>query len=148
MELLYRVRSKPRFESLSRQFARYFAIGFGLLVFGVGIFLDILLVDVGTSRPITLLLTNALTGAASGVALWLAARNEIRRRVEESQRMIVLEEMNHHVRNALQAMVLQTYSLDGETARELRIAVDRIQWSLTEILPRINFSEQKKGDRG
>jgi hypothetical protein len=137
------VRSKPRLDFLSRQFARYFAIGFGLLVFGIGIFLDILLVDVGTSRPVTLLLTNALTGAASGVALWLAARNEIRRRVEQSQRLIVLDEMNHHVRNALQAMVLQSYALDADTARELRSAVDRIQWSLTEILPRINFSDEK-----
>ena len=129
------------FDFLSKQFARYFAIGFGLFVFGVGIFLDILLIDVGTSRPITLLLTNAITGSASGLALWLAAKNEIQRRVEESRRLIVLDEMNHHVRNALQAMVLQSYSLEGQTAIELRKAVDRIQWSLTEILPRINFSD-------
>lgn len=132
---------------LSKQFARYFAIGFGFFVFGVGIFFDIMLIDVGTSRHITLLLTNAITGFASALALWVAAKNEVQRRVEESRRLIVLEEMNHHVRNALQAMVLQSYSLEGERALELRKAVDRIQWSLTEILPRINFSEPESAGR-
>jgi len=136
-----------KLDFLSRQFARYFAICFGLFVFGVGIFFDIMLIDVGTSRHITLLLTNAITGFASGIALWLAAKNEVQRRVEESRRLIVLDEMNHHVRNALQAMVLQSYSLEGERALELRKAVDRIQWSLTEILPRINFPEADAAHR-
>jgi hypothetical protein len=51
----------------------------------------------------------------------------------------VLDEMNHHVRNALQVMTLCSYSIGGEKGAELSKAVQRIQWSLTEVLPKVNF---------
>jgi len=127
-----------RIELLSVRTSRYFAYAFGVFVFIVGIMLDALLIDVGTSRTLTLIFSNLLTGTACGIGLWLAARHEIRRRVNESYRLAVLDEMNHHVRNALQVMVLYSYSLEGDRAVELRKAVDRIQWSLTDVLPRIS----------
>lgn len=124
--------------------SRYLAYGFGVFVFIVGILLDILMIDLGTSRALMLVITNLVTGIAAGIVAWLVARNEVLRRIEESHRLIVLDEMNHHIRNALQAVVLCCYSMEGESAQTLTRAVERIQWSLTEVLPKVSFEERPK----
>jgi hypothetical protein len=117
--------------------SRYAAYAFGLFVFAVGIVLDFVLIDMGAPRPLMLLFDDFLTGVAGAFAAWLILRSEIRRRQQEVQRLRVLDETNHHVRNALQVMVLHVYSMDGPRAAELRQAVARIEWTLQEVLPQI-----------
>jgi hypothetical protein len=57
-------------------------------------------------------------------------REAARRRFE------LIAEMNHHIRNALQAISYERYSAPDEaTSQRLKDAVDRIQWVLEEILP-------------
>lgn len=132
---------------LSYRSTRIFAYVFGLLVFVVGILLDTFLIDIGASRPMTLLVDDFLTGAAAGVALWLVLRYEQRRRIAEAYRLQVLDETNHHVRNALQVMVLFSHSVGGQQGEQLRKAVDRIQWTLNEVLPQVNFATPRQSPR-
>jgi hypothetical protein len=125
--------------NLSTRSTRIYAYVFGILVFAIGIVLDAALIDFGTPNPMMLVFDDLLTGAAAGFAVWLALRSEVKRRMEEDHRLRVLDEMNHHVRNALQVMVLCSYSIGGEKGEELMQAAKRIQWSLTEVLPKVNF---------
>lgn len=124
-------------QMLTVRSARFAACAFGLFVFAVGILLDVVLNDIGLSRPLTLVVNDVLTGGAAGVAAWLVFRAELRRREQEMHRFLVLDETNHHVRNALQVMVLHAYSMEGPRASELQRAVARIEWTLNEVLPRI-----------
>jgi 4-amino-4-deoxy-L-arabinose transferase-like glycosyltransferase len=124
---------------LSQKSAGLFVLAFAALVVAIGILLDALLIDLGAPRMLMLLFDDLLTGVAAGAALWLALRSEVRRRQQENYRLLVLDEMNHHVRNALQVMTLCSYSIGGEKGEELSKAVQRIQWSLTEVLPKVNF---------
>ena len=60
-----------------------------------------------------------------------------------NEKLRTIELMNHHVRNALQTIVDSAYShghLD-----EVRTSVDRIAWSLQEILPGQTTDENSKG---
>jgi hypothetical protein len=129
----------PPSSLLAGHLSRYAAYVFGLFVFGVGILLDVVLIELGAPRLLTLLFDDLLTGVAAGIAVGLALRSERRRRQEETHRLQVLDELNHHVRNALQVMALHSYSIGGDEGLELSRAVQRIQWSLTEILPKVNF---------
>jgi hypothetical protein len=119
--------------------ARYSAYAFGLFVFAVGILLDLIMVELGAPSRFTLLFDDLLTGFVAGIAAWFLLRSEVRRRQQEIHRLLVLDEMNHHVRNALQVMTLYSYEIGGEKGKELTRAVQRIQWSLTEVLPKVNF---------
>lgn len=124
--------------------ARFAAYAFGLFVFAVGILLDVVLTDVGLPRPLMLVVNDVLTGFAAGVAAWLVFRAELRRREQEMNRFHVLDETNHHVRNALQVMVLHAYSMEGPRAAELQRAVARIEWTLNEVLPKIGPAMEEK----
>ena len=124
--------------------ARFAAYAFGLFVFAVGILLDVVLADIGLARPLMLVVNDVLTGFAAGVAAWLVFRAELRRREQEMHRFLILDETNHHVRNALQVMVLHAYSMEGPRAEELQRAVARIEWTLNEVLPRIGPVREEK----
>jgi hypothetical protein len=91
-----------------------------------------------------LVVNDVLTGFAAGVAAWLVFRAELRRREQEMNRFHVLDETNHHVRNALQVMVLHAYSMEGPQAAELQRAVARIEWTLNEVLPKIGPAMEEK----
>jgi hypothetical protein len=44
--------------------------------------------------------------------------------------------MNHHVRNALQTIVISAYARGhAQQVDEIRTSVSRIEWALREILP-------------
>jgi signal transduction histidine kinase len=57
------------------------------------------------------------------------------RRLETLRRFQIVAEMNHHIRNSLQTILYQSYTLDDEVATRLKDAVDRIQWVLDRVLP-------------
>jgi len=60
-----------------------------------------------------------------------------RRRLETLRRFQIIVEMNHHIRNSLQAILYQSFSLDDSAAARLKDAVDRIAWVLEEVLPAV-----------
>jgi hypothetical protein len=47
----------------------------------------------------------------------------------------VIAEMNHHVRNALQAIALSPYAEKSKQIELIGESAERIQWALREILP-------------
>ena len=115
-----------------------------VLVTAVGYALDRLLLDTGLSRWHTILFSNAITGAVA--ALFLAYRQQQHRREMElmEQRMQIVADMNHHIRNALQVIVYFAQNAkDRESADRLRDSIDRIQWALREVLPRYSPIEDE-----
>jgi hypothetical protein len=123
--------------------SRYAAYAFGLFVFAVGVLLDLVMIEMGAPSRFTLLFDDLLTGFVAGITAWLLFRGELRRREQELDRLRVLDETNHHVRNALQVMVLYAYSMEeGPRAAEVKRAIARIEWTLNEVLPKIGA----KGD--
>jgi signal transduction histidine kinase len=123
----------------------FFLVGVSfVLVTAVGYFLDRLLLDTGLSRWHTILFSNAITGTVA--ALFLAYRQQQHRRELElmEQRMQIVGDMNHHIRNALQVIVYFAQNAkDRESADRLRDSIDRIQWALREVLPRYSPTEDE-----
>ena len=62
-------------------------------------------------------------------------------------RMQVISEMNHHIRNALGAICLTTDSIQNqECVRVISESVDRIEWTLREVLLRTKPISEKEID--
>lgn len=79
-----------------------------------------------------------LLGLVAAALVFLIQRQQDRELRRQRQSAAVIEQMNHHIRNALQVIVSRA-SLDHEAKPELREiddAVARIDWALREILPR------------
>ncbi len=110
---------------------------FALVVAGVGFGFDRLLIREGVRRAGVLFLSNLLTGSVASV-LFL----EYRLRAEEKQRLLrdrlkKIADVNHHVRNALQVVAFYQYQAqDPEAARLIQESIQRIEWTLQEVLPR------------
>lgn len=63
-------------------------------------------------------------------------------------RMQVISEMNHHIRNALGAICLTTESIQNQQCvRVISESVDRIEWTLREVLLRRKPISEKEVDR-
>jgi len=63
-------------------------------------------------------------------------------------RMQVISEMNHHIRNALGAISLTADSIQNEqSVRVISESVDRIEWTLREVLLRRKPISEKEIDR-
>jgi hypothetical protein len=78
-----------------------------------------------------------LLGLVAAALVFLIQRQQERELRRQRQSAAVIEQMNHHIRNALQVIVARA-SLDHEATPELRQiddAVARIDWALREILP-------------
>jgi hypothetical protein len=107
-----------------------------LLVAFIGFIFDRVLVREGVTRMDILLTSNGLTGIAAGVLFFEYSRHERERRKAMKQQLRTIAEMNHHIRNALQVITYATAIEDNRGSVDLiRSSVDRIEWSLREVLP-------------
>ena len=80
---------------------------------------------------------DVLLGLVAAALAFLIQRQQDRELRRQRQSAVVIEQMNHHIRNALQIIVARA-SLDHEAKPELQQindAVARIDWALREILP-------------
>ena len=122
------------------------------LLAGVGIFAvvyvaEAVLASAGVHGPRTLFV-GALLGAFAGITLHcylreLEASQELRRRRYHEN---LISYLNHHIRNALQ-LIVNRAELDVHSVRELmdiQNAVNRIDWALREILPRVTGTTTPK----
>ncbi len=82
-----------------------------------------------------IVITAAFTGVISGsLAFTLMARVR-ERHLRLLQWLTVIREMNHHIRNALEAINYSASSIGNEEAlATIRGGVARIEWALSEIL--------------
>lgn len=110
---------------------------FAVVVSTVGLGFDRLLLQEGVPRLGVLLLSNILTGLVAGV---LFLQNKIRAQERQQlleERLQKVAEMNHHIRNALQVMAFYRHQInDPEAATLLQKSIERIEWTLEEVLPR------------
>ncbi len=114
--------------SLLRQVGLSFLLGFSLFVLGA------LLQGVLHKRGIThnIYVDDLVLGALAGVVVFAY---EQRRSRDIQQKLAVIVAMNHHVRNALQAIAYVPYTEQAKQIQVIQQSVNRIQWALQEILP-------------
>ena len=111
-------------------------VGLALLVWCVGFGFDRLLARDGVTRTEILATSNGLTGLVAGLLFYnLALKERIRREIMRD-RLRIIAEMNHHIRNALQVITYATaVGKDDESVKLIRSSVERIEWTLREVLP-------------
>ncbi|HKT49455.1 MAG TPA: hypothetical protein VJV96_04130 [Candidatus Angelobacter sp.] len=110
---------------------------FAGVISAVGLGFDSLLLQEGVPRIGVLLLSNILTGLVAG---FLFLQNKIQAHEKQKlleERLQKVAEMNHHIRNALQVMVFYRHQInDPEAGSLLQKSIERIEWTLEEVLPR------------
>jgi hypothetical protein len=115
------------------------AFGIGLAVFLVGFGLDRLLL----SDSPALLSSDAVTGGIAALLAYFAVHQYQVRQKENAARLRVVAEVNHHVRNALSAILLSVHiRRDPELLNITESAVSRIDWVLTEVLSRYGINPE------
>jgi hypothetical protein len=103
-----------------------------LLFLAIGIGGDYLAGSFGLEHDL-LYLNDVVSAIVIGLLIILY-ENRRRKRIQE--RLEIIEQMNHHVRNALQLISLSPHAHQREEYVSLiQQAVDRIDWALREVLP-------------
>jgi len=113
------------------------AILFVVLVFLISSAADTLMLHDHESARITIELSDAVSSLAIGLLTYRLIRMHQQRREHLRQRVEVIADMNHHVRNALQVISLTAHGKDKQEITTIRESVNRIQWALRELLPKI-----------
>lgn len=112
---------------------------FGTTVFVLGMALDWFLVhQTGLQPLVAALVLNALFGVVAGFLVHRLLAFERDKYDRILKRLQVVDEMNHHIRNALQVISFSAHGASSESElSEIRNAVTRIQWAVREILPKV-----------
>ncbi len=114
------------------------AIIFTVLVFLVSSAADLLMLREHETARITIELSDAVSAIAIGLLAFQLVRMHQERRAKLRKRVEVIADMNHHVRNALQVISLSTHGKENEQEiAAIRDSMNRIQWALRELLPKI-----------
>ncbi len=107
-----------------------FGLGFGIFVLGVT--LRTLLDNWGVTG-VTAAIDDLLIGLLAGILVFAYERHQ-HKVILEKMRMIA--EMNHHVRNALQPIIYSPYLREqAEQVKIIQEGIHRIEWALREVLP-------------
>jgi len=112
---------------------------FALFVFCSSLALDYILLVHRDSPVATVEVSDALAALLAGVLFYKILDAGRRRRKLILQRLETIDQMNHHIRNALQVISFSVHA-NQEHAREVADidrAVNRVQWALREILPKM-----------
>ena len=111
---------------------------FGVLLFIFSAGFDWFLIHRHES-PFSMFSLSDLLSAFIGTLLFLKIAFDSRRRRRRLEaRLQTIRDMNHHIRNALEVIALSAYtSKDQENMQAIRDSVQRINWALNEILPKM-----------
>jgi hypothetical protein len=113
-----------------RRAVNSFFLGFGIFLLGVG--LRTLLDKLGVNG-VTAVIDDLLTGVLAGFLVFAYERHQHKLVLD---RMRVIAEMNHHVRNALQPILYSPFLKEqAEQVRTIQEGTRRIEWALREVLP-------------
>ena len=108
-----------------------FSFGLGCGIFLLGVALRTLLDNWGVSG-LTAAVDDLLIGALAGILVFAYERHQHEGILEK---MRVISEMNHHVRNALQPILYSPYLKEqAEQVRTIQEGTRRIEWALREVL--------------
>ena len=107
-----------------------FGLGFGIFVLGVTLRT---LLDNWSVTGVTAVVDDLLIGLLAGLLVFAYERHQ-HKVILEKMRMIA--EMNHHVRNALQPIIYSPYLKEqAEQVKIIQEGTRRIEWALREVLP-------------
>ena len=122
-------------------------IGFAMTTFLVTESMHLLLVpDVG--RHTERLIAETVSAVIVGFLVAKLFESSYKRRQVTLARIQVISEMNHHIRNALSVISLSTDGIQNQQSVKLITeALDHIEWTLGEILPRQEPLPEKERDR-
>ncbi len=122
------------FRSRSRIWAGAFGIGVLVFLFALG--LQWTIYDRFLHENGIRVVGSAIAAViAIGVVVVLGMASH-RQRLQEIERLETIALLNHHIRNALQAIV--TCSGATDSTNTIRHSVERIEWALGEVLPGIS----------
>ncbi|HWR17612.1 MAG TPA: hypothetical protein VN577_22475 [Terriglobales bacterium] len=122
---------------LLRKSAVVIAAGLALLVFAVTSAADLIMLYRHEPVHLTLEISDGISAIVIGALCYRVIKLEQLRRERLRQKLEVIADMNHHVRNALQVISLTTHSNNKEEINTIRESVNRIQWALRELLPKL-----------
>jgi signal transduction histidine kinase len=108
-----------------------------LLIFIVSTGADFFLLRDREPARFTIELSDAISSGVIGLLSYKLFRLQQQRREYVRRRLEIVADMNHHVRNALQVISLTTQGRDKDELGAIRESMDRIQWALKELLPKI-----------
>ena len=107
-------------------------------VFIVNVLLDRLLLAGHESWRFAAETDDLLTAVFAGLLFYRLLVYERERRAWLRQRLEIIAEINHYVRNGLQAISLSQHSAtDQQHVRALREGIGRVEYALKEILPKL-----------
>ncbi len=110
-----------------------------LISFSFGLLLDVLLIHArGMSQLQAAAILDAVFALIVAALFYKLVIYDRERRTKVVERLETIDLMNHHIRNALQVISFNTHSqTNGAELAEIDRAMNRIQWALREILPRV-----------
>ncbi|HEY2393701.1 MAG TPA: hypothetical protein VGK22_21185 [Candidatus Angelobacter sp.] len=112
-----------------RRAAYSFALGFGIFLLGVVLRT---LLDRWNVGGVTAMFDDILTGILAGLLVFAYERHQHKAILD---RMRMIADMNHHVRNALQPIVYSPFLKEqAEQVRMIQEGTKRIEWALKEVL--------------
>jgi hypothetical protein len=103
----------------------------GIGLFALGCLVQAWMVKDGVSG-VSQYLDDMILGVLAGL---LVFAYEQKRHNAMLKRIQVIADMNHHVRNALQAITLSRYAENSQQIQVIDESAKRIQWALRELLP-------------
>lgn len=118
-----------------------------LAVFVLAVTADLWLGRAGINRIDLMLSGDALAAVAFGAVYMVFALRAEEKRLRVERQLHVIAEMNHHIRNALQAIVYVQNLQNQKYADVVQSAVKRIEWALNEILPADGRDRREFADR-
>jgi len=114
------------------------AVATAIIVCLIGVGLDMLILHEHETRRVAIEVSDTLGGLVAGVLSFRLLQYERERRARLRQKIAIIADMNHHVRNALQVISFHAYSsADKEQIEAVRESMERIQWALKEVLPKL-----------
>jgi len=116
--------------TLRRRAMYSFGLGSGIFLLGVTL---ATLLDKWGARGVTAVADDLFIGLLCGILVFAYERHQHKLVLEK---MRVIAEMNHHVRNALQPIMYSPYMKEQtEQIRTIQEGTRRIEWALREVLP-------------
>jgi hypothetical protein len=115
--------------SMYRRAGLSFLLGF--CTFMLGMLLEMALRKFSITG-VAAVIDNLLVGIAAGLVVFAYEQQRYR---DLTRKLAVVAAMNHHVRNALQAILYSPYAAEQtDQVKVIQDSVNRIQWALNEVL--------------
>ncbi len=115
--------------SMYRRAGRSFFLGF--CTFLLGVLLEMAFQKLAITGAAALV-DNLLIGIGAGLVAFAYEQQRYR---YLTRKLAVMASMNHHIRNALQAILYSPYAAEQtEQVKVIQDSVNRIQWALNEVL--------------